>query len=61
MNLNIQCDHATQPTGPNIIVVNKVERSCSVTDITLPQYEIHEKQTEKAGKHQDLEMEVKRL
>ena len=60
--MNIQCDHVIEARRPDIILIDKMERSCIMIDIAIPGDEkIHQRQQEKVEKYQDLRREVKRL
>ena len=34
--MNIQCDHVIEARRPNIVIVNKQERKCTIIDIAVP-------------------------
>ena len=58
----IQTDHRLEHNKPDIVVVDKVERSCLVIDIACPfDTSIDQKEQEKIEKYQDLKREIKRL
>jgi len=35
-DVNIQCDHVIEARGPDIVVVNKQEKKCTIIDIPVP-------------------------
>ena len=56
-DVNIQCDHVIEARRPDIVVVNKQERKCTIIDIALPaDKRIGEKENEKVEKYQDLKI-----
>ena len=58
-DVNIQCDHVIDTRRPDIVVVNKQERKCTITDIAIPaDKRIGEKENEKVEKYQDLKREI---
>ena len=59
--MNIQCDHVIEARRPDIVVVNKQERKCTIIDIAVPADKgIAEKENEKVEKYQDLKREIAR-
>ena len=61
-DVNIQCDHIIEARRPDIMVINKQERSCLIIDIAIPgDVRVHEKDIEKIEKYQELKREIKRL
>ena len=61
-DVNIQCDHVTEVRRPDIVVVNKQEKKCSIIDIAVPAHKrIGEKENEKVEKYQDLKREIARM
>ena len=55
--VNIQCDHVTEARRPDIVVVNKQEKKCTIIDIAVPANKrIGEK--ENVEKYQDLKREI---
>ena len=60
--MNIQCDHVIEARRPDIVVVNKQERKCTIIDIAVPaDKRIGEKENEKVEKYQDLKREIARM
>lgn len=58
--VNIQCDHVIEARRPDIVVVNKVERKCTIIDIAVTgDSRISDKEKEKVENYQDLKMEIK--
>ena len=61
-DMNIQCDNVIEARRPDIIIVNKVERSAIIIDIAIPgDIRIAQKETEKITKYQDIKREIQRL
>ena len=60
--MNIQCDHVIEARRPDIVVVNKEERKCTIIDNAVPaDKRISEKENEKVEKCQDLKREITRM
>ena len=58
-DVNIQCDHVIEARRPDIVIVNKQERKCTIIDIAIPaDKRIGEKENEKVEKYQDLKREI---
>ena len=61
-DINIQCDNVVEARRPNLILVDKKEKSCVITDVAIPgDCRIREKEIEKIEKYQNLKRELKRL
>ncbi len=61
-DVNIQCDHVIEARRPDIVVVNKGERKCTIIDIAVPgDSRTSDKEKEKVDKYQDLKREIKRI
>ena len=61
-DFNIQCDHIIEHRRPDILVVNKKEKSCQIIDIAVPgDLRVHVKEGEKVEKYGDLKREIARL
>ena len=61
-DVNSQCDHVNEARRPDIVVVNKQERKCTIIDIAVPaDKRIGEKENEKVEKYQDLKREIARM
>jgi len=61
-DVNIQCDHVIEARRPDIVVVNKQEKKCTIIDISVPaDKRIGEKENEKVEKYQDLKREIARM
>ena len=59
--MNIQCDHVIEARRPDIVVVNKQERKCTIIDIAVPaDKRTGQKENEKVEKYQDLKREIAR-
>ena len=58
----IQCDREIKARKPDIVVVNKNERSCAIIDIAIPgDMRVSEKEKEKIERYQELKTEIKRM
>ena len=58
----IQCDREIKARKPDIVVVNKNERSCAIIDIAIPgDIRVTAKEKEKTERHQELKREIKRM
>ncbi len=61
-DINIQCDNVIEARRPDIVIVDKKEKSCVIVDIAVPaDGRVHEKEREKVEKYQDLRREIGRL
>ena len=58
----IQCDREIKVRKPDIVVMNKNERSCVIIDIALPgDIKVSEKENKKIERYQELKKEIKRM
>ena len=58
----IQCDREIKERKPDIIVVNKNEKSCAIIDIAKPgDIRVSKKEKEKIERYQELKREIKRM
>ena len=58
----IQCNREIKARKPDIVVVNKNERSCSIINIAIPgDIRISEKEKEKIERYKELKREIKRM
>ena len=58
----IQCDREIHSRKPDVVVVNKNERSCAIIDIAVPvDIRVSEKEKEKIKRYQKLKREIKRV
>ena len=58
----IQCDREITTRKPDIVAVNKNERSCAKIDIAIPRdIRVSEKEKEKIERYQELKREIKRM
>ena len=58
----IQCDREINARKPDIVVMNKNERRCAITDIAIPaDIKVREKVKEKIDRYQELKREIKRM
>ena len=54
-DFSIQTDHVIEAQRPNLVVIDKKERSCKIIDFALPvDSRIEEKEKDKIEKNQDL-------
>lgn len=61
-DVNIQCSHVNEARRPDIVVVNKEERKCTIIDIAVPaDKRIGERESEKVEKYQDIKREIARM
>ena len=61
-DMNIQCDNVIEARRPDIVIIDKKEKSCIIVDIAVPaDGRVHEKEREKVEKCQDLRREIGRL
>ena len=60
--MNIQCDHKIEARRPDIVIINKVEKSAIIIDVAIPgDKRIDEKEKEKIEKFQNIKREIQRL
>ena len=58
----IQCDREIKARKPDIVVVNKNERSCAIIDIAIPRdIRISQKEKEKTERYLEVKREIKRM
>ena len=58
----IHCDREIKPRKPDIVVVNKNERSCTIIDIAIPgDIRVSKKEKEKVERYHKLKREIKRM
>ena len=60
-DVNIQRDHVIEARRPDIVVVNKQERKCTVDIAEATDKRIGEKENEKVDKYQDLKRNCKNV
>ena len=61
-DMNIQCDNVIEARRPDIVIIDKKEKSCIIVDTAVPaDGRVHEKEREKVEKYQDLRREIGRL
>ena len=61
-DMNIQCDNVIEARRPDIVIIDKKEKSCIIVDVAVPaDVRVHEKEREKVEKYQDLRRETGRL
>ena len=58
-DFRIQTDHQIEHNRPDVVVLDKIERSCYVIDIACPfDARVLEKEKEKVEKYQELKREI---
>ena len=61
-DFSIQTDHVIEARRPDLVVVDKKERSCEIIDFAVPgDSKIEEKEKDKIEKYQDLGRELQKL
>ena len=61
-DFSIQTDHVIQPQRPDLVAVDKKERSCKIIDFAVPtESRIEEKEKDKIEKYQDLGRELQKI
>ena len=61
-DVSIQTDHVIEVRRPDLVVVDKKERICKITDFAVPgDSTFEEKKKEKIEKHEDLGRELKKI
>ena len=61
-DFSIQTDHAIEAQRPDLVVVDKKERSCKIIDFAVPEDSgIVEKEKDKIKKYQDLGRELQKI
>ena len=61
-DFSIQTEHAIETRGPDLVVVDKKERSCKIIDFAVPgDSSIEEKEKDKIEKYQDLGWELQKI
>ena len=61
-DLSIQTDHVIEARTPDLVVVDKKEKSCKIIDFAVPGYsKIEEKETDKIENYQDLGRELQKI
>ena len=59
---SIQIDHVIEARRPDLVVVDKKERSCKIIDFAFPgDGRIEEKEKDKIEKYQDLGRELEKI
>ena len=58
----IQTDNTIQARGPDLFIVNKIEKTCHIIDVAIPGDErVSAKETEKIEKYDEWRRELERL
>ena len=61
-DFSIQTDHVIKASRPDLVVVDKKERSCKIIDFAVPgDSRIEEKDKDKIEKYQDLGREFQKI
>ena len=61
-DFSIQTDHVIEAPRPDLVVVDKQERSCKIIDFAVPgDRRIEEKEKDKIEKYQGLERELQKI
>ena len=61
-NVNIQTNHVIEPRRPDLVVVDKTERSCKIIGFAVPgDSRIEEKEKDKVEKYQDLGRKLQKI
>ena len=61
-DFSIQTDHVIEAWRPDLVVVDKKERSCKIIDFAVPgDSRIEEKEKDKIEKYQDLGRKLKKI
>ena len=60
-DFNIQTDHVIEARRPDLVVVDKKERSCKIIDFAVPGDSRIEKEKDKIEKYQDLGRELQKI
>ena len=61
-DFSIQTDHVVEAWRPDLVVVDKKERSCKIIDFVIPgDSRIEEKEKDKIEKYQDLGRELQKI
>ena len=61
-DFSIQTDHVIEAQRPDLVVVDKKDRSCKITDSAVPgDSRIGEKEKDKVEKYQDLGRELQKM
>ena len=61
-DFSIQIDHVIEARRPDLVVVDKKERSCKITDFAVPgDSRIEEEEKDKIEKYQDLGREFQKI
>ena len=61
-DINMQCDNVTVERRPDIVIVNKMEKTAIIIDVAVPwDKRIIDKEKEKIEKYQNIKREILRL
>ena len=61
-DFSIQTDHVVEAQRPDLVVVDKKERSCKIIEFSVPgDSRIEEKEKDKIEKYQDLGRELQKI
>ena len=60
-DFSIKTDHVTEARRPDLVVVDKMERSCTMIDFAVPaDSRVEEKEKDKIEKYQELGRELQK-
>ena len=61
-DFTIQTDNTIQARRPDLVIINKIEKTCHIIDVAIPGDErVSAKETEKIEKYDELRRELERL
>ena len=61
-DFSVQTDHVIEARRPDLVVVDRKERSCKIIDFAVPgDIRIEEKETDEIEKYQDLGRELQKI
>ena len=61
-DFSIQTDHVIEARRPDLVVIDKKERSCKIIDFAVPgDSKIEEKEKDRIGKYQDLGRKLQKI
>ena len=61
-DFDVQTDHLIEARQPDLIIINKEEKKCTIVDFAVPyDSRVETKQKEKTEKYQDLRREIQKL
>ena len=61
-DFSIRTDHEIRARRPDLVIVNKRDKSCQIIDVAIPEDgQVREKEDKKVEKYQDLAREVRKM